>query len=1671
MATYSRVFLGWTCILRRAFGFAGSGLIVAALLCISVIDSARAVTPGLTQVNRTVPKVDPPPSEMSFSSPPSDADFVHTGLFAEPLVPIAATTAKENDELVQALRAYREATRQSGANDAVEPLLAFLDAHPASPWKPALQLNLGLIYRKTGHFSKALDIWQAGWNDAQALSDPRGRILANAIVARLTQLEAYLGRKELLQPLLGSIHDRPVGGTAAQLLTNSRTGLYDMVYHPDDSFRCGPLALTRILKYGNATPSPVSLRVLDDAHSTANGLSLTMVRQIAARAGMNYQTAYRSPGAAVIIPAVAHWKVGHYAAVVDRRNGHYIVQDTTFGEDIRVSPATFDEEASGYFLVPAGPLPEGWRSVSATEGSKVWGRGDTGDNHDPGATGNNCQGGGGCTTAAVEMEVVGLQLNDTPVGYTPPIGPTVQFHLVYSHRDTQQPSTFSYTNFGPKWTFNWLSYITDTVGSNASALLYQRGGGNEPFTFSSTSATTAYPGPYSQAILTRSVNSSGNSTGFTLTFPNGSFEEFNQASGSQFFMTALGDPAGNIDILTYDSQMRVVAVTDAIGQVTTITYGLSGSPLVVTKITDPFGRSASFTYNSGGQLASITDVLGITSSYTYGQGTDPDFINTLTTPYGATTFTYGDETTNSNLGDTRFLKTVDPLNRTSYVEFNEGVDAGDTGGGAMINPGLIPTGMSTTNQYLNFRNTFVFDANQYALATQYGGLNYSLGKVIHWLHSSDGTNASRVAESEKQPLENRVWYNYPQQTSSIQFTVSSGNSVTNGASNKPAVIGRVLDNGVTQLQTFVYNGNGNVTQFTDPVGRKMTYAYAANNVDLVSIANTTSGTQLLETRTYNGQHLPLTITGANGTTTKFQYNVFGQTTQYADQQGHITTMAYDSDGHLKTVTGPITSAKTSYTYDNVSRVASVTDPAGATLHFTYDAADRPLVTTYPDGTTGRLAYALLDLTSATDRLNQTTRFQYDADRELITTTDPLGHTVQRGYNLAGILNSFTDENHHTTTQALDAQSRPTAKQYANGTSATIAYENSLSRIATVTDALSQTTYYTYNADNTNATISYNAQQLTPNVLFSYDPIYPRLVSMTDGIGTTTYSYYPVSSTSPVLGANLVHSVTSPIAGASGSDAIVYSYDALNRVVGYSVNGVAQSTGFDALSRITSISNPLDTFAYTYSDGTARVTGVSSNLGPTSAMTYYGPTGDELLQQRNVSTQSGSASLSQFGYVYNADENVTSIAVSAPNAQTTTYSYDAANRLLSGLFSGTTPQYAYGYDPASNLTSITPNGTTQTFSYSSTNADTSGTYDANGSPLVLGGNSYTWDGANRVVSFTSTSNNTASSFTYDGLGRLVRVVDTHEGAITADHSYTFCGLARCLAHDNTQGGSPVSTQYFEQGMITGGTSYYYVRDRLGSVTQLVSTAGTIASQFTFDPYGNRTQIGGTVIADIGYAGYFAHAASGLEFTEHRAYDPTHGRWLNRDPIGEVGGINLYAYANVNPISLRDPLGLWSFGDPFPPGFVNFSAGLGDALLLEQGANLRSFLGIGGVDTCDAEYTAGQITGILALAIGTAGAEVAAPEQLYEILDGVRRAKAAAEAGEATIPAQINGVGDVIDVSIDQLLSPKESIDASSEAALQRWLTTLERTLSGETPPPITITPGSVGTPIANVPVIF
>src|SRR5690606_15775293 len=54
--------------------------------------------------------------------------------------------------------------------------------------------------------------------------------------------------------------------------------------------------------------------------------------------------------------------------------------------------------------------------------------------------------------------------------------------------------------------------------------------------------------------------------------------------------------------------------------------------------------------------------------------------------------------------------------------------------------------------------------------------------------------------------------------------------------------------------------------------------------------------------------------------------------------------------------------------------------------------------------------------------------------------------------------------------------------------------------------------------------------------------------------------------------------------------------------------------------------------------------------------------------------------------------------------------------------------------------------------------------------------------------------------------------------------------------------------------------------------------------------------------------YADTETGLSYYGYRFYNAETGRWLNRDPIGEQGGLHLYGMADNNPVSWVDVLGL-------------------------------------------------------------------------------------------------------------------------------------------------------------------
>lgn len=1099
------------------------------------------------------------------------------------------------------------------------------------------------------------------------------------------------------------------------------------------------------------------------------------------------------------------------------------------------------------------------------------------------ASGGACP--AGCATWSVAPLTVSLGLHDIPLSYRPPRGPPIEFHLYYSHRDNQQPSSLAYGNFGRQWTTNWLSFVTDEIATRGTAKLYQRGGGGETYGFGNASGVTSQIAPYSQAILTRTLAANGTTLSFTRQMKDGSTEEFNRKSGTRFFMTAVVDPQGNRVTLSYDSLNRLTSLTDAIGQVTTLAYQ-SVDVLKITKITDPFGRAATFTYSSG-RLASITDTIGLASRFTYGPG---NFVNSLSTPYGQTKFEFADASTNPALGTRRLLQVTDPLGQISLIEYRH-----DAPGIAQTDP-VAPVGVEVSNTQLHQRNTYIWDPVQLEQAFVGGVLDYTKARVIHWLRSTETDTVSRVIESTKEPLEGRVWYRYPGQP----------DAMTVGTRNLPSQVARVLDDGETQLYAFTYNDIGMPATTTDPIGRQTTYSYDDTGIDLLAVANTTNGDdQALSSFTYNEQHLPLTITDAAGRSTSFTYNSNGQVLSTTDALGNSTKYEYDDRGFLKRIVNPNDRTALAFIYDTSGRVASRTDSEGHTTTFAYDDFDRLIKTTFPDGTFYRNDWDKLDLAATTDRENRKTSYAYDANRRLLSSVNPLGHTTSYEYYGNGALKRLTDPKGNITNWDIDLQGRVTAKIYPDGSKDRTTYEASVTRIKSLTDALDQTRTFTYALDDRRIGIGYsNAAATTPNVTFTYDANFPRLISMQDGSGTTVYQYRPVGS----LGALQLAGEDGPFQ----NDAITYQYDALGRVTSRKVDVATETFIYDALGRVTTHASPLGTFRRTYLGQTEQLTRQRIANGAVETNWAY----DANLNDRRLKSILNNGATRSFRYSTSPQSLITRIQETtgiggAFTAQTWNYSYDAAERLLNAQAVGS-PPFAYTLDPADNILAEQSPAGTKTTSYNALNQIVQSgaqpfSYDHAGNLESDGQRTYKWDAEGRLVEIGYKAQPVRrTQFRHDGLGRRTAIIEIN-GASRAETRYLWCGSQICQARSAND---VVSRRYFEEGEVwpAAGSALYYARDHLGSVRDvLVAQTGARVASYDYDPYGSPSRASGRVSVVFRYAGMLYHQASGLYLTQYRAYDPKSARWLSRDPIEEAGDSNLYAYVG-NPINLVDTRGL-------------------------------------------------------------------------------------------------------------------------------------------------------------------
>jgi len=475
-----------------------------------------------------------------------------------------------------------------------------------------------------------------------------------------------------------------------------------------------------------------------------------------------------------------------------------------------------------------------------------------------------------------------------------------------------------------------------------------------------------------------------------------------------------------------------------------------------------------------------------------------------------------------------------------------------------------------------------------------------------------------------------------------------------------------------------------------------------------------------------------------------------------------------------------------------------------------------------------------------------------------------------------------------------------------------------SRLASRWSSAKGTTYYTNDAVGNLTQINYPA---SPDVTLAYDPL-NRVTNMVDAAGTTKYTY--------TVGGKF-YTEDGPFT----SDTVTNTWD--NRLrVGMDLQqptGVwTNQFGYDAAKRLTNVTSPAGAFGYTFVGQASRLTQKLS-LPNTSYITNSYD-GNARLLSTTLKNSSGTI-LNSHSYSYNPANQRTQQVFNA--GSTVNYTYDPIGQLKVADSATAIEDRGYAYDTAWNLNRRTNNLAVTTFTVNNLNEVTKvGTkkyhYDGNGNRVDIREDLpwYGYDDENRLIVVEDDGSGWRTEFTYDGTGRLRerreytgasltsttryvydgwRVIQERDGNDTPTVSYTRgTDLSGSLEGAGGIGGLLARSHGYSSGNWS--THNFYHADGNGNVAYLVNSSQSLAAKYRYDPYGNTISSSGSLAAANTYrfSSKEIHVNSGLYDYGYRWYDPNTQTWLNRDPIGELGGLNLYGYVGNAPIDWMDPFGL-------------------------------------------------------------------------------------------------------------------------------------------------------------------
>ncbi len=290
----------------------------------------------------------------------------------------------------------------------------------------------------------------------------------------------------------------------------------------------------------------------------------------------------------------------------------------------------------------------------------------------------------------------------------------------------------------------------------------------------------------------------------------------------------------------------------------------------------------------------------------------------------------------------------------------------------------------------------------------------------------------------------------------------------------------------------------------------------------------------------------------------------------------------------------------------------------------------------------------------------------------------------------------------------------------------------------------------------------------------------------------------------------------------------------------------------------------------------------------------------------------------------------------------TFAYNDRGEVVRAVVGGTV--FAHAYDGAGNHVVSGEGAVTNTVANNALNQTTafggaSVAWNADGGMASDDRWLYAYDAEDRLVSATSASPTNGAlrvRSAYDYLGR--RISKTVErcgadvGAWTMAERRRFVWDGWNLVHESAETVEGAATNVVEMqffwgpdlsgtlqgaggvgGLLAvsrGGSFLFPTYDGYGNVSKYVDESGAVVAAYAYDDFGNVVSRSGPMAGDlpVGFSTKYRDDETGLVYYGRRFYSPAYRCWTSRDPIGEAGGENLYAFCGNRAISLYDTLGM-------------------------------------------------------------------------------------------------------------------------------------------------------------------